>query len=70
MFKTGSTYKRDQIAQIACPENPPKGGNWSTGYAKLGTDLYVFMNIGVPGRTGHDFDNDYDKENNLITWYV
>ncbi|MDB2528048.1 ATP-binding protein [Alphaproteobacteria bacterium] len=69
MFKTGNTYKRDQIAQIACPENPPKGGNWSTGYAKLGTDLYVFMNIGVPGRTGHDFDNDYDKENNLITWY-
>ena len=27
------------------------------------------MNIGIPGRTGHDFDNKFDEETNTITWY-
>ena len=28
------------------------------------------MNIDIPGRTGHDFDNKYDEENCTITWPV
>lgn len=31
MFKRGVTYKRDEIAAIARPENPPRGGAWTTG---------------------------------------
>ena len=27
------------------------------------------MNISVPGRTGHDFDNKLDSETNTIVWY-
>ena len=27
------------------------------------------MNIGVPGRTGHDFENYYDEESNKIIWF-
>tara|TARA_A100001015_G_scaffold244738_1_gene280370 strand:- start:588 stop:1439 length:852 start_codon:yes stop_codon:yes gene_type:complete len=46
-------------------------GNWTTGYVRpKGTnDLIIFMNIGVPGKTGHDFDNKFDQETNTIIWY-
>ena len=27
------------------------------------------MNIGIPGKTGHDFDNYFDEQNNTITWF-
>jgi restriction system protein len=27
------------------------------------------MNIGIPGRTSHDFENRYDKSNETIVWY-
>ena len=27
------------------------------------------MNIGVPGKTGHDFNNKFNEESNTITWY-
>ena len=33
MFKRGSEYTRDEIAKFVRPENPPRGGDWTTGYA-------------------------------------
>ena len=47
----------------------PKGGNWDTGYVREGNDLISFLNIGSSGRTGHDFDNNYDPETETITWF-
>ncbi len=43
----------------------------SQGYTKKsGTNtLVVFMNIRVPGRTGHDYQNTYNKETNEISWF-
>ena len=69
MFKRGVTYKRDEIALVARPSNPPTGGDCITGYARIDTDLYVFMNIGVPGRTGHNFDNHYDARSGTLIWF-
>ncbi|MGC6535909.1 MAG: endonuclease NucS domain-containing protein [Candidatus Puniceispirillaceae bacterium] len=69
MFKRGVKYKRDEIAQIARPENPPRGGNWTTGYDRIDDYLYVFMNMGVPGRTGHNFDNHYDPDTRTLIWF-
>lgn len=69
MFKRGAQYSRDEIASLARPEEPPKGGNWTTGYARIGNELYVFMNMGVPGRTGHDFDNHYDEKSQTLIWF-
>ena len=45
-------------------------GNWTTGYVQpKGTnDLIIFMNIGVPGKTGHDFDNKFDPQTNTIVF--
>jgi hypothetical protein len=70
MFKRGSKYSRKDVGMIVLPETGrPKGGNWDTGYVRVEDNLIVFMNIGVPGRTSHNFDNSYDEETQTITWY-
>lgn len=69
-FKKGAKYTRKEIGWILLPEaGRPSGGNWDTGYVRVGNRLIVFMNIGVPGRTQHDFDNDFDESSSLITWF-
>tara|TARA_B100000579_G_C22161704_1_gene545569 strand:+ start:152 stop:334 length:183 start_codon:yes stop_codon:yes gene_type:complete len=47
------------------------GGEWTTGYVrpKDKNDLVVFMNIGIPGSTGHDFENHYDEKTQILTWF-
>ena len=69
-FKRGSLYTRESIGEICYPGvGRPSGGNWDTGYVRVEDNLIIFMNIGVPGRTGHDFDNKFDEQTNTITWY-
>ena len=70
MFKKGSKYTRKDVGWIVLPDTGrPKGGDWDTGYVRVGNNLFIFMNIGVPGRTGHDFENEYDPESNSIIWF-
>lgn len=70
MFKKGSQYTRKEVGWIVLPETGrPRGGAWDTGYVTVNDLLVVFMNIGVPGKTHHDFDNDFDEESGLITWF-
>ena len=72
-FKRGSEYSRDDIHFLYHGKPVPRigTGNWKTGYVSpTGTnDLIIFMNIGVPGTTGHDFDNKFDPDTNTIIWY-
>tara|TARA_B100000519_G_C14149346_1_gene393788 strand:+ start:58 stop:432 length:375 start_codon:yes stop_codon:yes gene_type:complete len=72
-FKRGSEYSRNEIHFLYHEKPMPKvgTGNWNTGYVRpTGTnDLIIFMNIGVPGKTGHDFDNKFDPDTNTIIWY-
>jgi len=44
-------------------------GNWTSGYVRVEDELIVFMNINVPGTTGHDFPNRYDEETKTIEWF-
>lgn len=69
MFKRGVEYTRDEIAQVVRPENPPRGGDWTTGYARIENNLFIFMTIGVAGRTGHDFENHYDEKSQTLIWF-
>ena len=69
MFKRGAEYTRKELARLVRPDNPPSGGDWTTGYARIDSNLYVFANIGVPGRTGHDFENYYDEATNTLIWF-
>jgi transposase len=69
-FKIGSIYTRKSIGEVCFPGiGRPAGGNWDTGYVSVEDNLIIFMNIGVQGRTGHDFDNKFNKKTNEITWY-
>mgnify|MGYP001292850321 CR=1 FL=1 len=70
MFKKGSLYSRKDVGWILLPEEGrPAGGDWDTGYVRVDNKLIIFMNIGIPGATGHDFDNYYDHKNKTIVWY-
>ena len=51
-------------------EGRPRGGDWDTGYVRVGKDkLIIFANIGVAGRTGHDFANAYNETTKIFTWF-
>ena len=53
-------YTRAQIR--AAVGNPGRGGAWDTGYLEYGSEFFVFATVGVPGRTGHDYDNFWSGE--------
>ena len=70
-FKKGSTYTRNEIHMLYFGKPVPKTGtgDWTTGYVRVENELIVFMNINIPGTTGHDFPNHYDETNKTIVWY-
>lgn len=73
IFKRGSRYTRDEIHMSYFNTPVPRvgTGNWTTGYVrpKDSGDLIVFMNIGVAGTTGHDFENHYDERTQTLIWF-
>jgi hypothetical protein len=70
MLKIGEKYTRADIWNEYHPgEEFINGGNWRSGYVRQGDDLVIFMNIGVAGRTGHDFDNRVNEKTQSIQWY-
>ncbi len=38
-----------------------------TGYHRHGDDWFLFINLGIPGRDGHDYDDHFDGED--LVWY-
>ena len=56
-FEVGVQYSRNDIYNILQVPEEIRRGNWETGYNKYNEDWFIFSNIGVPGRTGHDYDN-------------
>lgn len=60
-FIVGQPYTRAQIAEaIGLPTEKHRGGNWATGYDKWNGEYFVFCNIGIAGRSGHDYANRWD----------
>lgn len=65
-FKVGSTYSRkDVLAVVGLPDYG--GGDWYTGYTRLGDDHFIFCGIGTPGRTGHDYKNHFVGDD--LVWF-
>ncbi len=57
-FQESKTYTRKQVwAALGKTEAETKGGAYATGYAWVGDTCVVFANVGVAGRTGHDYAN-------------
>jgi hypothetical protein len=70
-FIKGSTYTRNDIHTLYFGNPVPETGtgNWTSGYVRIDDELIVFMNINVPGTTGHDFPNSFDEETKTVEWF-
>jgi len=67
IFKVGEQYTRDQVAtQIDMPVER-RGGAWDTGYDEWAGQAFIFANVGVAGRTGHDYRNRWDGKE--LVWF-
>lgn len=68
MFKIGETYSKEDIYRLRNVPKEKQKGSWNTGYTKFENDIFIFTNIGVPGRTGHDYNNHWENED--LVWYA
>lgn len=67
-FIQGQKYTREEIAeQIELPARLRKGGAWATGYMRWENEVFIFCNVGVAGRTGHDYPNRWKGEELIWT---
>lgn len=66
-FKVGDLYTRDQVATSVGMPVERRGGNWNTGYDEWNGEAFIFANVGVAGRTGHDYANQW--RNKDLIWY-
>lgn len=67
LFTVRETYSKKDIYAILNVPKEKQGGAWNTGYTRYNKDYYIFANIGVAGRTGHDYPNEII--NNNLNWY-
>jgi 5-methylcytosine-specific restriction enzyme A len=66
MFTVGQQYSKLDIYELlGVPANKRKG-EWNKGYRTYGDNIFIFSNVGIPGRTGHDYNNYWDGD--LFVW--
>lgn len=67
-FTIGKTYTRKEVAAvIGMAPDRAEGGDWSTGYSRWEDEFFVFCNVNVSGRTGHNYPNRW--EGSKLIWY-
>ncbi|MEN2475113.1 hypothetical protein [Burkholderia sp. GS2Y] len=65
-FDFGARYSRRDVARLVGMSDLPKGGPWLTGYAQHEGSYFIFCGVGVPGRTGHYYENYFEGED--LVW--
>jgi 5-methylcytosine-specific restriction protein A len=66
MFELNNLYTKNDIYQILSVPVERQKGAWDTGYREYNGDIYIFANVGIPGRTGSDYNNFWER--NLFHW--
>ncbi len=66
-FKIGQEYSREDVREELGLVRTFGGGIWSTGVVSHDGGFFIFAGVGVPGRTGHDYDNGWVGEH--FRWY-
>lgn len=66
-FSVGGEYTKKDIYRICAIPTDKQRGNWDTGYASYQGDWFIFCNVGVPGRTGHDYQNRFVGDD--LIWF-
>jgi 5-methylcytosine-specific restriction protein A len=56
-FQIGKPYTRNAVFAILAIDPAPTGGPWFTGHTQHNGEWFVFANVGIAGRTGHDYAN-------------
>ena len=57
-FTVGAEYQRRAIKeQVGAGKATEKGGPWDTGLASFKGAHFIFCNVGVAGKTGHNYGN-------------
>ena len=59
-FTVGEKYTRASIQETLNVPEDKRGGDWATGYTRFDGEMFIFSNVGAPGRTGHDYQNYWD----------
>jgi 5-methylcytosine-specific restriction enzyme A len=68
--RVGGSYSRKTLWRLLRPgEDFPRGGSWLTDYVIEGDLLIIFANLGVPGKTGRNFPNQYESETGIMKWF-
>ena len=67
VFEPGKAYTRADVKEMAGLNRNAKGGMWDTGVVEYDNEFVIFTNVGIPGRTGHNYDNQW--EGDLLHWY-
>ena len=68
-FQKKSNYSRLQVYQSATgTADSPDYNMGQTGYGRVGNNLFIFMNVGIPGADGMDYKNHYDERTESVSW--
>ncbi len=66
MFVLGQLYTKRDIYKILNVPSQKQRGEWDKGYRSYEGNIFIFSNINIPGRTGHDYNNYWDGD--LFVW--
>ena len=71
MFNSNEKYPRKIVAEKFEKKifEDNRLGKWDTTLVVHNDNLVIFMNIGVPGKSGHFFNNNHNSSSREITWY-
>ncbi|WDI40220.1 DUF3427 domain-containing protein [Bremerella sp. P1] len=67
-FIPGTEYTRADVYRLLDVPTHLQRGNWETGYNRYENNLYIFCNVGVKGRTDHDYDNHWEGDD--FVWFA
>jgi len=57
MFEVEKKYSKKEIYNILSVPIEKQRGAWDTGYREYNNEIYIFVNVGIEGRTGHKYKN-------------
>lgn len=66
--RKGDLFTRSEIQNLLGVPIDRRGGDWATGYTRFDDEFFVFASIGTAGRTGHDYENRWEKDG--LTWFA
>jgi hypothetical protein len=69
-FQVDHTYTRKDVKRAIGVDETTKGGNWDTGYVSHKGDWFIFANIGIPGKTLHEYNNKWLEDKYKLEWYT